>query len=338
MTDQQRQARSDNLQPLLKSALGTNFTNDHLASLLDAEDEMTENREYLVVLHERGILSDNELSDKLNRCFEVFVRRAADILGDDVCRSIYDYGPGEKIDLVPNQTMQQVGKRYALLVGTARSRDSRLPTLAGVSDDVTQLQAYLSTHMASYNDVSVILDGSRQQIKNSLDATLGKVEPEDSVLFFFSGHGVQDDGGNLFLATEDTNLDSMAGSSLSAKDLSEAVGRCAGQVLVILDACNSGNPISEAALGSISAHHPATTSLLAAQWDNPEYEQNGSAFTDHLIRGLGGAADADSDGRIGFSELQDYLGNSITEETDETVVFVQKDEDQQDMIVWGAVG
>lgn len=109
MNEQQRKSRSETLRPRLESVLGARFTPGHLTKILDAEDQMTENREHLTILCDRGVLSENELSDKLNRCFEVFVRRAAEILGEDACRRIYDYGPGEKIDLVAVGEAEQRG-------------------------------------------------------------------------------------------------------------------------------------------------------------------------------------------------------------------------------------
>ena len=135
----QREAREKSLGPLLRSALGSTFTDDLVAMVIDAEDQMTENREHLTILHQRGVLSDNELATKLNMCFEIFIQQVSKILGEDACRIIYDYGPGEKIDLVSTEDSTRVGQRYALLIGTTRSQDSRLPALPVVVDDIGKL-------------------------------------------------------------------------------------------------------------------------------------------------------------------------------------------------------
>jgi hypothetical protein len=103
----QHDSRSRSLRKLLSSALGRDFTDDLLTKVIDAEDEMTENREHLVILQQRGVLSDEEFAAKLNTCFEVFIQQATEILGEDVCRKIYDYGPGDKIDLVPPVEAQE---------------------------------------------------------------------------------------------------------------------------------------------------------------------------------------------------------------------------------------
>ena len=48
----------------------------------------------------QALLSDVELTGKLNRSFEVFLEHAGQLLGAECCRAIYDFGPGDKVDLV----------------------------------------------------------------------------------------------------------------------------------------------------------------------------------------------------------------------------------------------
>lgn len=75
--------------------------------LVGFEDEMTENKDYLNTLLERNILNSAELGEKLNRCFEVFIVQAAEILGAETCRNIYGFGPGEEIELIPRESIQR---------------------------------------------------------------------------------------------------------------------------------------------------------------------------------------------------------------------------------------
>jgi hypothetical protein len=65
--------------------------------LLAAENRMTENKEHLVVLRQRDVISEEEFMAKLNRCLELFIGEATTILGAERCRSIYDYAAGDQI-------------------------------------------------------------------------------------------------------------------------------------------------------------------------------------------------------------------------------------------------
>lgn len=78
-----------------------------LQKLVALEDEMTQNKDYLNILLDRNILETRELTEKLNRCFEVFVDRASEILGAQACKEIYGFEPGQGIGLVSHEQIQQ---------------------------------------------------------------------------------------------------------------------------------------------------------------------------------------------------------------------------------------
>lgn len=89
--------RMDELKLILENTSKSVVSDVALNALVLGEKNMSENRWYLVTLLERGILTESEVINKIEMCFEVFLKEAVALLGEDGCKTIYDYLPGEKI-------------------------------------------------------------------------------------------------------------------------------------------------------------------------------------------------------------------------------------------------
>jgi WD40 repeat protein len=68
----------------------------------------------------------------------------------------------------------------------------------------------------------------------------GGVKPRDLLVFFFAGHGANEKG-EFYLLTHGSDPQNLAGTALSGKQLRKALADFPCQVLVLLDACHSGN-------------------------------------------------------------------------------------------------
>ncbi len=157
---------------------------------------------------------------------------------------------------------------------------------------------------------------------------------EDLLLFYFSGHGMLDAGGQLYLALKDTDFDAPRSSSLSAEFVRGAMDRTRSQrVVLILDCCHSGafasgqKGVHGESAGTIRAFEPESgfgrwvlTATDATQYASEGKDLVGpgnttprtSVFTRYLVQGLQeGAADLDQDGRISVRDLNDYVYEQI---------------------------
>ncbi len=321
-----RDSRKTMLGQLIQSELGGAFSSDMVDRVLSAEDVMTQNREYFSVLHARRVLTDQEFSSKVNLCFRVFVEQAAHLLGEEVCKAIYDFAPGEEIELVnasrvavprvavraSSTTAPGPIRRNALLIGNSQYSDPRLLPLPIVRTSVAELQSVLSSPaIDGYRDVQVLSDSQMEWIKHAIRDTLSRAGDNDLVLLYFSGHGVHDKTGNVFLATEDTDVDRLEQSAVPLDEMRRQIDQSKGNVLLILDACESTSSTpSESFEKFISIlkvpHHGA---LITSR--QPQDPQVVSVFTQALLEGLKGFADLDGDGMIGVGELGQFIERSL---------------------------
>ncbi len=156
---------------------------------------------------------------------------------------------------------------------------------------------------------------------------------DDLLLLYFSGHGVRDEQGHLYLAVRDTERAVLAGTAIEASYVTTRMDRSASKRLVlVLDCCHSGafglgaKSAHGATVGTASAFEgtgrgrvvlTATDSTQFA-WEGDQVigDVENSLFTHYLIEGLRtGAADRDEDGQITIDELYDYVYDHVLNDT-----------------------
>ncbi len=160
---------------------------------------------------------------------------------------------------------------------------------------------------------------------HSLQRVREKARAEDTLIFFFAGHGMQT-GPEAYLLTIDSVRENLADTALPMTAVQGMMSRFeARRILFIIDACrndpNAGRAEADAVLDETFARSlrpvlertggplPDAALLLACQvgeraWEMPD-EQHG-AFTWFLLRGLAGEV-RDTDGAVRLQPLADYL-------------------------------
>jgi uncharacterized caspase-like protein len=83
-------------------------------------------------------------------------------------------------------------RRRALLIGIGQFRDPIIPPLKGVGNDVRELRKVLIERFA-FEDVTALEDqvATRAAILEALDVLATQAGPEDVVVVYFSGHGIE---------------------------------------------------------------------------------------------------------------------------------------------------
>ena len=228
--------------------------------------------------------------------------------------------------------------KLALLIGASKY-EAGLPSLPAAQEDIKALQGVLQgSELSDFDDVALLVDPNRQVMEESIDALFSGREKSDLVLLYFSGHGVKDESGKLYLATCITrkNLQGelVKSTAVAASFIHDIMdnSRSRRQV-VILDCCFSGafsegllakkgnNPVGvppqlnneidiEAQLGGEG--RAILTSSTSVQYS---FEQKGmelSVYTRYLVEGIEtGAADLDSNGWISVDELHQYAKKKV---------------------------
>lgn len=132
--------------------------------------------------------------------------------------------------------------RYALVIGNSRYDDPKLSQLRTPEADTRELAKVLRTKsIGNFDEVISLLDQTEAKTRRAISAFLSNKKPDDLVLLYFSGHGVLDGRGNLFLASKDTEYDSLNATAISSSFLSYEMDICRSRKqILILDCCNSG--------------------------------------------------------------------------------------------------
>lgn len=134
------------------------------------------------------------------------------------------------------------GPRHAVVVGNSAYEFS---PLANPGNDARDVAKALE---GSGFEVELLLDAGRDAINDAVAAMRADLagEAEGVGLFYFAGHGVQNDGENWLLPV-DAQVEDIASLEFGAVNASEIVNRMAsadnGLNIVILDACRN-NPLT----------------------------------------------------------------------------------------------
>src|SRR6476620_9597766 len=176
----------------------------------------------------------------------------------------------------------------------------------------------------------------------------GDAGREDLPLLYFSGHGVKDDEGRLYLAMTNTRRDALMFTAISGAQLNDAMdaSRSRRKVL-ILDCCYSGAfPAGRAAkadegVQTIERFQGKGRAVLTAS-DATQYAFEGddlrgsgtsSVFTRYLVEAISsGAADLDEDGDITLDELYSYVYDRVVAEVPQQRPKKQEDVDGRILI------
>lgn len=225
--------------------------------------------------------------------------------------------------------------RYALVIGNSKYDDPRLAQLKTPEADTRELAKVLrKKSIGNFDEVISLLDQTEAKTRRAISAFLANKKPDDLILLYFSGHGVLDGRGNLFLASKDTDYDSLNATAISSSFLSYEMDVCRSRKqILILDCCNSGAFARGAKAGSQKAVTESTfegsgsgrvvltasdATQFAFEGDQviPQAETKFSVFTHFLLEGLKtGKADRNRDGKISLDEWYDYCYAGVIAET-----------------------
>ncbi|WP_051580329.1 caspase, EACC1-associated type [Pseudonocardia acaciae] len=223
-----------------------------------------------------------------------------------------------------------MGQRLALLIATYEYRDTGLRRLEAPAADVEALAAVLGDPNISGFQVSTLVNQPNHVVGEAIGDFYRGQRRDDLALLYFTGHGLKDEDGHLYLAMENTRRDNLAFTALPTEQLHRAMQASRSrQVVLILDCCYSGAfPAGRTAKSDTEVHaleglQARGRTVLAAS-DAMQYSFEGerldgvgarSVFTRHLVEGLReGNADLDHDGQIALDELYAYVYDRVVEE------------------------
>lgn len=219
--------------------------------------------------------------------------------------------------------------KVALLIGVSEYQIGLNP-LPAAQYDVEAVQRVLQHPLlCGFDKVTPLINPERQLVEESIEELFADLKKNDLVLLFFSGHGVKDDRGNLYLATRTTRKTAQGklirSTAVSSRFIHEIMdnSRSKRQV-VILDCCFSGafaEGLTVKDDGSLNLKEQlggegrvVLASSNSTQYSFEQKESNLSIYTQYLIEGIEtGAADRDGDDCISVNELHEYASEKVQE-------------------------
>ena len=221
--------------------------------------------------------------------------------------------------------------KIALLIGVSEYEPGLNPLPAAVRDVEALQKVLLNPAIGGFaeSDVVLLKNPNRQTMEEAIETLFTGRSKDDLVLLFFSGHGIKDDAGRLFLATRGTRKtsqgDLIRATAVQSNFIQESMSRSRSKrQVVVLDSCFSG-AFAEGLLakddGTVDIRsqlggegRAILTSSSSTQYSF-EYEGSElSLYTRFLIEGIEtGAADTDEDEVVSIDELHEYASRKVKE-------------------------
>jgi uncharacterized caspase-like protein len=230
-----------------------------------------------------------------------------------------------------------VAKLWVVLIGVDQYLDVNLPSLRYTAVDCQGIGAALAAATKPFPDREFLIHHdlvtetpTLARVASSLDRVVTEAQVQDTVLLYFSGHGVvEPNTQQTVLCVRDTEREKLLSTGLQIQVVLDMLGHCAAHSqLVWLDACHSGNlnfigsnqeraetallnPTTQllTSLRQQAAHSRGFYALLSCDegqqsWEFPDLGHG--VFSYFLMRGLWGEA-ADAQGVIDADSLYRYV-------------------------------
>ncbi|MBL7828173.1 MAG: caspase family protein [Saprospiraceae bacterium] len=215
-------------------------------------------------------------------------------------------------------------KVWAVVAGVA-SYD-HMPVLRYTDDDAYRFFAFLKSLEGGAlpdEQVRILIDeeATRDNILGTLDEIFSMSGPQDLVIFYFSGHGLN--GSFLPIDFDGYN------NKILHEEIAAAFNKCKAKFkLCLADACHSGSliamrsgepePMLVQFYNTLSKSVSGTALIMSSKADETSLESSGlrqGVFSHFLIRGLKGEADTNKDKVISVEELFAYINAKVRDYT-----------------------
>src|SRR6266545_4688313 len=218
--------------------------------------------------------------------------------------------------------------KYALIIGNTEYTDPGLAQLTAPGKDAEDFAGVLKDQeICAFDEVKILLNQVSSAVIEAVDEFFDQKKPDDLLLLYFSGHGVRDELGSLYLAVKNTNRFRLRSTAVKSDYIRESMNqsRSKRQVL-ILDCCNSGafaqgtKAATGVSIGTATEFEAGYGRIILTASDSTQFAWEGdkvigktdnSLFTHFLVKGLEGEADLDGDGRITVDEVYDYAYEKV---------------------------
>jgi hypothetical protein len=221
--------------------------------------------------------------------------------------------------------------KLALLIGVSEYEPGLNPLPAAVKDLDAMQEVLIHPDIGGFaaTDVTLLKNPDRQVMEEAIYTLFAGRQRDDLLLLFFSGHGIKDDNGTLYLATRATRKaaqgELIIPTAVSANFVHDRMdcSRSKRQI-IILDSCFSGafaEGMSAKDDGTVDIRkqlggegRAVLTSSSSTQYSFEQEGEELSLYSRFLIEGIKtGEADLDGDEVVSIDELHEYASRKVRE-------------------------
>lgn len=226
------------------------------------------------------------------------------------------------------ETIYGAGNRWAVLVGVNEYEDrATYGRLHVCVKDVHAIREQLVAGGFDPARIRLLTDETaelptRDNILIALKAVADATEPDDLLLFYYSGHGDEDGGESYLVARNGRRLvlrDTAVRLSRIREMMEDAPARAK---IIVLDACHSGAdiggkgplPMSEGFIHRVFEQAEGMAILASCKQGQLSYEwreNECSVFTHFLLEALAGAADRDEKGFVTVQDASRHVTDGV---------------------------
>ncbi|HET9915301.1 MAG TPA: caspase family protein, partial [Anaerolineales bacterium] len=130
--------------------------------------------------------------------------------------------------------------KFALVIANTEYQDESFAKLTAPGKDAEEF-AQVLRELAIFDDVQVLLNEGEGRTRRAIARFFAERKRDDLLLLYFSGHGIRNEQGQLFLAANDTDISILEASGIPSEFVTGMMNNSRSQrQLLILDCCNSG--------------------------------------------------------------------------------------------------
>ena len=217
-----------------------------------------------------------------------------------------------------------MGERYALLIANDSFVDHALKPLSAPTNDVISLKRVLEDFQIGGFAVNIVVNAGLEEAQEFIGSHFANRQADDLLLLYYTGHGLRDDHGDLYLALPQTRANAPRARSLDASYIRREMDRSfSRRQVLIIDCCHSGAFMQEGRVmrskgtpvlrrDDFDPGGHGRYVLAASAANESAFEIDGlSVFTQHLVHALKTGSAAPDSKVLTVHDLHSYVCRKV---------------------------
>src|SRR6185503_3275112 len=114
--------------------------------------------------------------------------------------------------------------KFALIIGNTEYIDPGLAQLTAPGKDAEDFARVLEDQdIGAFDNVKILFNQLSSTVRESIDEFFDQKKPDDLLVLYFSGHGVRDELGSLYLAVKNTLRSRLRSTAVRSDYIREAM-------------------------------------------------------------------------------------------------------------------